>query len=356
MWFDTTTRKISNVDFKREDSFVLLANHVYQNDVIKVALPFKRTPVFVSSEFLLSVKGLKILLNHVAMVIPKSKGASDIRTAKSLIRYVRKGYPIMIMPEGDSTYFGETGYIEESTAKLIKKLGVDVITARHQGGFLAKPRWAIGKRKRRYIEVTYKVAIKAEDIPSMTSEEIYEVIKKELYNNDYEWQREVMHPYGGVKLAEGLENVLYKCPECGAINTMTTDKNKLICTACNAEGKVNKYGFIEGYKFDNLVDWDKYQRDYIQEVREAKFSTTADLVFIDNKKFTRTKPEKISLAYHDGKLFIKGKVVEEYSVSEIHNPVLTLRKNLSFDHDGVTYLMNLDRFAMSFLRACQSKY
>jgi len=356
MFMDTTTKKTTEVDYKRKEPFVLLGNHVYMFDVVSLAFPWKITPTIVASEFLLSLKGLKFLLNNVARVIPKSKGAADIRTAKGLIRNVKQGYPVMIMPEGDSTYFGETGYIEEATAKLVKKLNVDVVVGLFRGGSLAKPRWATGKRRKRYVELHYKIAIHKEDIPNMTEDEIYAVLKKELYNNDYEWQREVMHPYGGKNLAEGLDTILYKCPDCGALNSIETSKNRLNCTACGINGYIDKFGFIQGFKYDNLVEWDHFQKEYADELRSSKFSSTAEIIVVDTASNERTKPQSVSVAYHDGSIFVKGKVVEEFKLSEITNPVLTMRRNLSFEHEGKTYMIYLDRLAMSFLRACQSKY
>jgi predicted RNA-binding Zn-ribbon protein involved in translation (DUF1610 family) len=235
-------------------------------------------------------------------------------------------------------------------------LKIDVVVGKFSGGYLAKPRWSTGKRRKRYVELHYKISIKKEDIPNMTEDEIYSVIKKDLYNNDYEWQRNVMHPYGGKKLAEGIDNILYKCPECGELNSIYASKNEIECRACNTHGHIDKYGFIQGFKFDNLVDWDNYQREAIDEVRDSKFSSTARMVTVDTESQFRTKPQPVSIAYHDGSIFVKGKEVEEFKISEMHNPVLTMRRNLSFDYEGITVMFYVDRLAMSFLRACQSKY
>ncbi len=356
MCMDTRTKKTTEVDYKREEPFVLLGNHVYLFDVVSLAMPWKKTPAIVAAEYLMSQRGLKFLLNDVAKVIPKSKGASDVRTVKGLLKYVKKGYPVMIMPEGDSTFFGETGYIEPATAKLIKKLKVDVVVGLIKGGFLAKPRWATGKRSSRKVRLHYKQIINKEDIADLTEDQIYEILKEELFHNDYEYQREVMHPYGGGKRAEGLENILYKCPECGSLHTLEAYGNKLVCTSCNTEGGVDKYGFIQGFRFDNLVDWDKYQRDHLEELRSSTFNTPATVFQIDRRTNRRTSPSRVMVAYDKGSVFIKGKTVEEFKINEMFNPVLTLRRNLSFDYEDIYYMIQLDFSAMAFLRACQSKY
>jgi hypothetical protein len=165
-----------------------------------------------------------------------------------------------------------------------------------------------------------------------------------------------MHRYGGNRRAAGLENILYKCPECGALHSIETFRNKLTCTACNTNGEVDPYGFIQGFKYDNLVDWDNFQKEHLEELRNSIFNTTATIVKIDRKTNKRTAPSQVMVAYDKGSLYVKGKVVDEYKINEMHNPVLTMRRNFSFDYEDETYMIFLDYNAMAFLRACQSKY
>ena len=114
----------------------------------------------------------KFLLSKIAHAIPKTKSASDIRTARELIGAVKRGYPICIFPEGNTTFNGETTYVEESTMKLIKKLNIDVVTVKVEGGYLSKPRWATSKRKNRRAKFTFKITIPKEQLPELSVEDI----------------------------------------------------------------------------------------------------------------------------------------------------------------------------------------
>ena len=131
-------------------------------------------------------------MTHIAHVIAKSKGTSDTGTVRELIGAVKRGYPILIFPEGDTTFYGETNYIEESTMKLIKKLEIDVITVNVKGGYLSKPRWATGKRKNRRAEFTYELTIPKDKIKDLTVDDINGIVKKALYNNDYTDRKSVV--------------------------------------------------------------------------------------------------------------------------------------------------------------------
>ncbi|QVK21547.1 1-acyl-sn-glycerol-3-phosphate acyltransferase [Mycoplasmatota bacterium] len=357
MKIDTKTKVYNHgVNFRRKEPFVLLGNHVYTFDVVKLAFSWKITPVIVASHLLLTVPPLKILLKYIAKCVPKSKGEADLRTAKSLIRAVKKGYPIMIMPEGDSTFFGETGYVEKSTAKLIKKLKLDVIVGLFKGGYLAKPRWALGKRHNRRVELHYKRIISKEEISNLTVDEIYKIMCKELYNNDYDWQRNIMNKYPGKELAEGFTNVIYACSECRSLNTLATFGNTIKCKHCNTEGFMDDYGFIHGFTYDNMRDWNKFQLAEADRLRKSNFRTTGLLFHVDFDNERRELVGEVTLEYGDGLYIIDGALKKEFKADELIYPVITMRRNFSFEVDGVYYLIKLEDYAMSFLRACQDKY
>jgi len=356
MRFDAQEKITSTVDFHRKDPFLLLGNHTYTFDVVHLALPFRVTPAIISQEFLLSAPGLRWLLKYVARVIPKSKGTADTRTIRLILSYVKKGYPIMIMPEGDSTYFGRTGVIEPATAKLIKKLNLDVVIAKTKGGYLSKPRWAKRPRRGRYIEIHYDTLFTKEQITNLSVEAIESQLIAALDHDDYQWQEQAQHLYQGDRLAEGFENVIYRCPECGTFHSFVVEGNSIRCSACQTEGQMNEYGFIEGFSCRTIADFEDAQRPYDKELRQQTFQSSATLSFVNHEQRKRTKPLSVQVAYQAGEIHIKHKSVETIAVDDIVNPVLVMRRNLTFEVDNKVYLIKLDRFAMSFLRALQSKY
>lgn len=356
MRLDIQKKLTSYVDFSRKEPFVLVGNHTYLFDVVQIAIHFKITPAIVAQEYLLSAKGLRWLLLNVAKVIPKSKGSADVRTIRKIMQYVKKGYPIMLMPEGDSTFFGRTGYIEPSTGKLIKKLNLDVILAKNKGGYLSRPRWATALRGNRYIDLTYSTLLTKEQVASMTADQIQQELEAGLQHNDYEWQHQSKHKFSGERMAEGFDNVIYRCPVCGAFHSFVVKQNEIQCQSCKTVATMDEYGFVSGFGLATMVELDESQRHFDEELKQTTFQTTATLQYVDNVNFKRTKPVPVDVAYHENILHIKGKMVVEIPIEELINPVITMRRNLTFEYDDQTYLIKLDRFAMSFLRVVQSKY
>jgi len=344
------------VNLRRKEPFVMLANHTFMFDVIHVPLRVKRVPFIVANQTLFKKKATKFLVSQVAHVISKQKGQSDTSTVRDLISAVKRGYPILIFPEGDTTFFGETGYIEESTMKLIKKLEIDVITCNVRGGYLSKPRWATEKRKNRYAEFHYELTISKEQVKTMSVDEINETIKKALYHNAYTFQKEHMIPHPGKNLAKGLEDVLYVCPVCKSLHTLKTDGNQICCESCNTQGYMDQYGFIHGFTYDNLIDWNQFQRQYKKALIESSFESKAILYFVNEKTMGLDQIGDVNLTYKDEKFIVEGNYYQIIPTHEISNPTLTMRRDFAFFYQERNYLFKLEHKAIAFLRIAQDKY
>ncbi|MBN2604600.1 MAG: 1-acyl-sn-glycerol-3-phosphate acyltransferase [Bacilli bacterium] len=358
MFFDAkrTVKIKGDLKFNRKEPFVMVANHTFLFDVVHVPLRFKTVPFIVASQDLFTKQPTKFLLTRIAHVIPKSKGESDLRTARELISAVRRGYPILIFPEGNTTFSGETTYIEHSTMKLIKKLGVDVVTCNVKGGYMSKPRWATAKRKNIRIELNYEISIRKEELSHLSVEEISDIVNTALYHNDYTYQKEKMIPHPSKKIAEGLENILYICPNCNGVNTLETFGNTLVCRQCDQKGFMDEYGFIHGFQFDNTVDWDQYQKQFRHLLLESTIESTGKLFFISFEDSTRELIGDISIVYQNNYLILDGALSETIKLEDIANPIVTLRRDFAFVYRKKYYYIKLDKYASSLLRVSQDKY
>ncbi len=358
MWLDSKRKvhKTKAFSFNRRDAYIMLANHTFMFDVVHVPLRLLKVPFIIASQTLFTKQPTKFLVSQVAHVIPKSKGKSDFNTIKNIFKVIEKGYPVLIFPEGDTTFFGETGHIEASTMKLLKKIGLDVVTCNVKGGYLSKPRWATGKRKNHRIELFYDLTIPKKAIAEMSIDEISDKINSALYHNDYEYQRQKMIPHPGKHLAEGIENVVYVCPHCQSVNTILGSGNEINCSACKAQGHIDKFGFIHGFKFDNLVDWNNYQKTFNKKLRKSKIESTGIMSFMDVDSGVQDIIGRVSLSYENGIIDVGGAHEEKILVEKISNANITLRRDFGFIYEDKNYMFKMDRYAASFLRAVQDKY
>jgi 1-acyl-sn-glycerol-3-phosphate acyltransferase len=348
--------KDPRVDFTRRKPYLLLANHTFDLDVVHVPRPFWTTPHIVASNDLFVHRFARFAFNWIFRCIPTSKGKGDVGTVKTLINTVRKRYPVLVFPEGDLTFFGATGRIDPGIAVLAKKLGIDVITCRVSGGHLSAPRWAIAKRKNPKIELRYNLALTAREVAQNSPRWILERIEEELRNNDFEYQRAAMVPHPSKRAAEGLQDVLYACPDCGAFHSIRASGNELSCAECGVRGSVDEYGFLRGFRFDDTVTWDRFQRELSEGLRATIFTSPGRLVAHDYRKFRERRIGDVAATYRAGRLELRGALNRDLALEELDNVFLTGRTDLNFTNNGTTYVLRLERKAVAFLRACQDRY
>jgi len=202
---------------------------------------------------------------------------------REMVKVIKRGGSIALFPEATRTWSGETLYIDPSIAKLAKLLRVPVITARMRGAYSFDPRWAKYPRRSAMI-IDYNLAINKDQLESLTNEEILEIIKTNLYQNDISYQRMNKVKIRSTTRAEHLDLILFICPSCEAIDGIYSKKNSVKCSDCGLDVLVNKYGFFsssrETHKFDNPGDWLAWQnKKFVKYIYDQIESDNSNAIF-----------------------------------------------------------------------------
>ena len=209
---------------------------------------------------------------------PKKKGASDFKAMKTTMELLRDNYPVCIFPEGQTTWDGETQLIYRGIEKIIKKLEVSVVTIHLQGNFLVKPWWAATKRKGS-ISVNIKV-IDKETVKTMTTDQIFDIIKTSIYQNDIKDPRNSTIPFRGTMLAEGLERLVWICMDCGCEDSLVTEGDTITCTSCGKKWSIDAHCKLKSLtpstaSLDDLKDWSEMHKEKVRSrvLSGASFTT-----------------------------------------------------------------------------------
>ena len=125
---------------------------------------------------------------------------------------------------------------------------------------------------------------------------------------------------------------------------------------CDTKGAINEYGFIEGFKFDNLVEWDYFQRDFIEKLKESTIESSGELFYSDFESGYNESVGHVQLTYSNGKFIFSGPLNETIDINEISNPYVALRRDLNFRYNNKNYFVKLEKNSASFLRVLQEKY
>ena len=335
---------MKNFNPKRKGPYFLIGNHVLPLDALFSSFAIKGYGIPVVSSFVFMNFWRRMALTHFIETIVKRKGQSDIQTIKNIRKHINKGHVVQVYPAGNTSYYGESSESVYATAKLFKLQKIDVVCAKTKGGYFAKPRWRETRIKRAYLEIEMFLLFKSEELKDMSINEIYNKMHSSYYQNDYIWNKEAKIEYKGKNRLEGSHLVIYGCPKCNSINQMNSKGDSIYCEECGETGTINNYGFIEGTKFDNFVDWGRYQEDLLKQNLDKKFEFSIELYKIDLLLFRKTRQGHAKLVYDKGKFYVKSEKVDfAFDIKKMVGVVYTERDELSFDYNNETFLFVTDK-------------
>jgi 1-acyl-sn-glycerol-3-phosphate acyltransferase len=278
--------KVEKNDTKKlTPPYLVLGNHVTYWDPFLVNMFLDEPMCYIAAAIYFRNPILRFFLNSAGS-IPKKKFMTHVSPVKRLIRAKKNGRILGIFPEGERKWDGTTDEMAfHSTAKLIKKLNVPVITVNIKGGYLAYPRWARMSRKGQ-VNLSYQLCLNKEDVEKMPISEIDKRVREKLEHDEVAYQRKTCNSYIGKNLAENLEHLLFICPQCKSFNTLVSKNDQLVCQHCQYGVCYNQYGFLEAIQkklyFDNLRDWNRWQNSFLRKLIQKKIKNSNAKIILED--------------------------------------------------------------------------
>ena len=223
-----------------EGPFIVLSNHVSFMDflVVMLALYPRRLNGVAAQKFFLYRPLNKLL--PIMGAIPKNLFDPDIRSIKGIMAVLKRGDRILLYPEGRCSTDGMYAGVHKATGKLIKSLGVPVVSCHIEGAYTCMPYWRKGIRLG-WERVTVAGLFSVEDTKSLSVDEINNAIDARLGGFDTPPPEKPFRTNRARKLAEGLQNILYWCPKCGEEFTLETKGNTIRCRQCGNAAEMDRY-------------------------------------------------------------------------------------------------------------------
>ncbi len=267
----------------KDRPYIVFANHSDSIDPAYIIKTTKHYVRFVMSDHVMRMGliGKLYKLLDAPIVFEREKGTDALY--KSIVDNIKAGVNVAMYPEGALTNTGETGFISKRNAALIKECDCTFVTYRGRGGYLKKPRWAKSSRKGPLFGEVVNIYSK-EQIRAMSEDELYKHIIEDLYVNIYDEQRKDPHAYIGEDPAEHAEIILYGCPQCKSIGNLRTKGREIFCN-CGFRAEIDDFGFWHGenMEFDNIPEWDSFQKKLLKEITD-RAKGTEELLFRDNEQ------------------------------------------------------------------------
>ena len=212
--------------------------------------------------------------------IPKNLFDPDPRSIRAIMNVIKRKGSVLLFPEGRCSVDGMYMGMHRSTGKLIKKLGVPVVGCRIEGAYNCMPFWRGGMRAGP-VCVIHKNLFTAEETRSVTLDEINAGIDDFLSGSaERKTQGKPYRLFRGTRLAEGLENILYRCPSCGREFTLETKGDVIRCRVCGNAAAMDKSAKLTPLSGSvapcSVHDWYKEQAIFESRfLRENEEPTTA---------------------------------------------------------------------------------
>lgn len=323
---------------RKREPFILISNHFGTWDSFVIMKKIKKPIRFVATEIAYLDLPKKIGMSIIARTIRKRVGKNDYAATKQIFSFIKQGYAIGIFPEGDNTFSGKTLNIYQNTGKLFKKAGVDIVLCKQRGGYISQPRWADNFSKKGVVYTHTSTLITKEELMHMSELEINAKVKEGLDNNDYDFQRERMFNMDRKNRAEGIERLVYYCTNCSGVLTVFGKGHDMYCSKCGKIGHINEYEFIEGNKFDNLVEYNQFQYSKIEEVIDSEFMFVVNLNIVNTEKLVNNSLGIHRLHYKNKQITLSSRdSIHKFDIEKMQYPVNTMRHSFSFDYEYITY-------------------
>ena len=312
-------RKLIRNELKgKKGPIVVIANHQAALDFINLIDATREPMTFVISNSFYSTLPFKGIMDKIG-VIPKQQFQTSIKDIHAMKAVTDAGQILVIYPAGLMCEDGLSTPIPEATYRFLQWLHADVYMAKTYGTYFCTPKWSRGRRRgRTYVDI-YKLFSK-EELDAADEGELRAKIDSALLFDAYREQESLMIPYKHGDNVEGLEGVLYVCPNCKQEFTIHTSGSTIACSACGFAEQSDKYGFLHkkgdtGTEVRYVSDWSRMiysdLKARVEGGEDISLTLPTRIKTIDPKKHKFVDAGEGEITWQSGHLLLSGRIGQE---------------------------------------------
>lgn len=223
------------------------------------------------------------------------------------------GFSISMSLSDEPSVFGENKTITKSLALFLYKTKLDIKILTFPGEYFAVPVWSNIYRRTK-IYSNQNITIKQRMLEGFSEKEIVKTIQESTPSSASTYSSKFYLNLKSNKLAQGLETVIYCCPNCENLLSLYSEFSCIKCKNCGSafelslDGKIlfsskyNNFDEIENYQYSVLTRKDFDINMIIQYDKITQ-------IFAENCK--KTPKFDVILQIYPEKLIVKNKLTNE---------------------------------------------
>jgi hypothetical protein len=322
---------------------IILSNHTsFRDYVFAIAALYPHRVTFMAASKMYYEPERRPFLK-MARAIQKASFESDLRAVVAALNILKQGGILSIFPEGQISYHGTSLKPPFSTAKFLKKAGVNVYVLQFQNNYLMAPPWSNHVFKGKVFSRLVPLFTSSE-IQQLDEQTIFDRINESLSFNTGEFNRIHRHKYQ-VKPLDNLDSLLFACPSCSAYK-LQAKNNQLICPSCGKTLTYDEYGFLDNQSiYEHFERQRKYIEQLVDQDPEYELRTEVKLIRQKGKNLETVGQGTLSLT-RDKYTYIGSDNNEQvkytFSTKTVEYLPSDIGKNVQIYHYRQIYIFEMD--------------
>ena len=206
--------------------FVVISAHRNYLDPVFVSLALKAPVHFITTFEMFRSPASRLLFSRL-FSLPTKRYKPDVRSSLEIRRRLLEGCVVGVFPEAERSWTGAMlGFKPEVLKFLRRHSDIPILPLRLEGTYAAWPRWGRGPRRAKVSAVIEKPLFAGRgESPSELEAKLSRLIEP----------RTAPEPRPGRVSAEGIESLIYRCPECLSFDTIRSGRGPDFgCSKCRA--------------------------------------------------------------------------------------------------------------------------
>ncbi|MBN2341393.1 MAG: 1-acyl-sn-glycerol-3-phosphate acyltransferase [Deltaproteobacteria bacterium] len=247
--------------------FIMVSNHgtFFDPWLIGHLSPYPLS-IMMNEEGFKAPKFVQWYLRNIG-AFPKKKGESDIAAMKYTLKTLKEGYPVLIFPEGQTTWDGQTQPVFSGIESIIKRSKLPLVMMRITGNFISKPWWSESFRQGKVI--VHRNILSVDQLADMSKADIRDAVIQFIGNNDLNNTEMLNTRFSGAPATVGINRFMWMCPSCSTEDHIKGEGDTVQCTKCSASWSLDAHFRLtprsdNASEIGNLYDWSMWHKQQVK--------------------------------------------------------------------------------------------